>query len=754
MRTPHRITLVTAVVVGTVAGSLLAAVPPAAATSTSSVYVVDNGADQILSFPGNTPTGGPTPSTTQTLPGTVRPSGDAFDASGNLWVTDNNNGTIRELSAAQLDATPTSPTPAVTISPSAGLPNQPAGLAFDASANLWVADPGSNQVLEYLSSQLVTGSPAPHVILSGASIGLPEAVAFDAGGNLWVTNAVADTLIKFTPAQLAATGSPTPAVTISDNGGGSLGSPVGEAFDQSGDLWVVARTTLWVVEFTPAQLAATGNPTPNVIIHANGSSLCNPGLDAFDSSGNLWVANFGCGGGVPSVVRFSPAQLVNGTPVPAATISGGTSGLTGPTAVAFYRPAAPPSGGGGFSPPAPANTSTSLTSSANPVGAGQPLTLTAQVTPNPGGGTVEFTDGSTDIAGCSGVTVGSGGTATCPTTYGSVSTHSIVAKFLGNSASFAAFNPSASASLNQSVIPVITSLSPSSGPAVGGTVVTVSGGGFSTTSGGTTFSFGSNAGKAVTCSSTTTCVTTSPPAGFNGGTVDVTASVGGATSPVVAADQFAYQPCPVGSQRFVCHVYADLLMRFPDQTGLADWAGAVNAGVPRSAVALGVLDSPEYRVDLLQQWYGKFLRRQATPAGLSGWLGALGSGAGWDQIESGIIGSPEYFASRGGSTTSGFISAVYSDLLNRAPDAGGAGAWAGFLAAGNSGSAMADQIYGSTEGQSVVVGSVFAAHLGRPATSTDLNLWVPFLTGSSPLPTKDFVAEVIGSPEYYSRFAG
>jgi len=88
-------------------------------------------------------------------------------------------------------------------------------------------------------------------------------------------------------------------------------------------------------------------------------------------------------------------------------------------------------------------------------------------------------------------------------------------------------------------VPVVTSLSPSSGPQSGGTTVTVSGAGFLTTSGGTTIDFGSTPASSVSCTSETTCTAVSPP-GSAGTSVPVTATVAGETSPSSGAPTFTY----------------------------------------------------------------------------------------------------------------------------------------------------------------------------------------------------------------------
>jgi hypothetical protein len=73
-------------------------------------------------------------------------------------------------------------------------------------------------------------------------------------------------------------------------------------------------------------------------------------------------------------------------------------------------------------------------------------------------------------------------------------------------------------------IPRLSTISPASGPAGGGTTVTITGIGFSTVAGQTTFVFGANAATGVSCSSATTCTAVTP-SGPRGTTVRVTVKV-------------------------------------------------------------------------------------------------------------------------------------------------------------------------------------------------------------------------------------
>jgi hypothetical protein len=87
-------------------------------------------------------------------------------------------------------------------------------------------------------------------------------------------------------------------------------------------------------------------------------------------------------------------------------------------------------------------------------------------------------------------------------------------------------------------VPVVTIIAPSSGPAAGGTSVTITGANFS---GASDVQFGAAYAPAFTVNSAT-LITATAPAGS--GTVDVTVTVDGFTSATSAADQFTYGAGP------------------------------------------------------------------------------------------------------------------------------------------------------------------------------------------------------------------
>ncbi|NHQ93027.1 autotransporter domain-containing protein, partial [Janthinobacterium lividum] len=100
-------------------------------------------------------------------------------------------------------------------------------------------------------------------------------------------------------------------------------------------------------------------------------------------------------------------------------------------------------------------------------------------------------------------------------------------------------NTSANDQFTYVAAPAVTSISPTSGPATGGTTVTITGTGFSGT---TAVTFGATAATGFTVNSATQ-ITATAPAGSSG-TVDVRVTTPGGTSATSAADQFTFVAAP------------------------------------------------------------------------------------------------------------------------------------------------------------------------------------------------------------------
>lgn len=142
--------------------------------------------------------------------------------------------------------------------------------------------------------------------------------------------------------------------------------------------------------------------------------------------------------------------------------------------------------------------------------------------------------GATSYA-CTGVTFVSATTLTAVTPAHPVGTTTVGVK---NPDGQQGFSSTPLYTYDPSAVPTVTGVSPNSGPAGGGTAVTVAG---TNLTGATLVSFGGTAATSVVVVSATSITCVSP--AHASGLVDVTVTTPSGTSAISAADHFTYQPC-------------------------------------------------------------------------------------------------------------------------------------------------------------------------------------------------------------------
>ncbi len=153
---------------------------------------------------------------------------------------------------------------------------------------------------------------------------------------------------------------------------------------------------------------------------------------------------------------------------------------------------------------------------------------------------------------------------------------------------------------------------------------------------------------------------------------------------------------------FVTLLYANVLGRSPDAAGFASWLAALASGAKsRSDVVAGFSESREFvrsceigglnasRAALQADWadevyrlYRATLDREPDSGGLIGWTGALAQGRGFLDVVQGFVSSAEFQAHYGSTDNAGFVTLLYHNVLNRAPDAAGLALWTQTLALG------------------------------------------------------------------------
>ena len=207
------------------------------------------------------------------------PTGAAFDASGNMWVTDNANNRIEEFSPSGvfMHAYGTTGTGNVQF-------KGPWGIAIDQrSGHVYVVDQGNCRVQELKSegefeAAFGTCGSGPGQLSS------PSGVALDPEGNVWVADYANNRLEEF-----SATGAYMRTVGAVGTGNGQFKSPRNIAF-VGGNLYVTDSGNNRVQEFSAAgayvgQFGSSGT--------GNGQFSTPVGISADPLSGDLYVVDNG-----------------------------------------------------------------------------------------------------------------------------------------------------------------------------------------------------------------------------------------------------------------------------------------------------------------------------------------------------------------------------------------------------------------------------------------------------------------------------
>jgi len=213
-------------------------------------------------------------------------------------------------------------------------------------------------------------------------------------------------------------------------------------------------------------------------------------------------------------------------------------------------------------------------------------------------------------------------------------------------------------------------------------------------------------------------------------------------------------PVTIGTpnQRFVAAVFQNLLKRTADPDGLNFWTGQLDQGVSQTAVLQGIETSPSnaYRIVVINGYYQRFLHRTVDQAGLTFFLNLLANGGTDEQVAAMVLGSSEYFQTRGGSSNNGFLTAMYQDLFNRAPDAN---ALSNFTQALASGAATRTQVaavvLASPEYEHTLIQSDFQLLLHRSADNTGLAFYTNSFAGGAR--DEDVLNSIFASPEFLNQ---
>ena len=272
----------------------------------------------------------------------------AVDSSNNLYVSDNNNFTVRKItSSAMVSTVAGSPGAQGTNDGvgSAALFGAPAGLAVDRAGNVYVSDWINYNIRKITAAGLVStyaGAASVQGTNNGtgtaARFEAPVGLALDAATNLYVADYGAHTIRKITPARVVSTwaGMPLASGTLDGIGNAArFNGPNGVAVDLSSNVFVADNQNCAIRKITPTRGVTTfaGNPGGPASVDGTRSAarFNNPNNLALDAAGNVYVADEG-----GNTIRKITPQGVVSTIAGRAGVAGSTDG-TG-SAARFNHP--------------------------------------------------------------------------------------------------------------------------------------------------------------------------------------------------------------------------------------------------------------------------------------------------------------------------------------------------------------------------------------------------------------------------------
>jgi trimeric autotransporter adhesin len=179
----------------------------------SKVRMISVTSGKITTFAGNGTAGSTGDGSPATAAELQNPSGIAFDASGNAYISDFGNSRVRVVMKSNGNIYPfagtgTSGFTGDGAAATAATLKTPTGLAFDGSGSLYVADAASNAVRRISGSTSVIKTVAGNGIAAfmgdngpatAAELSDPVGLTFDATGNMYITDAYNNRVRKVTP---------------------------------------------------------------------------------------------------------------------------------------------------------------------------------------------------------------------------------------------------------------------------------------------------------------------------------------------------------------------------------------------------------------------------------------------------------------------------------------------------------------------------------------------------------------------------
>lgn len=280
------------------------------------------------------------------------PTALAIDGYGNIFVADYGNNLIREISAGGIVSTVAGSGMQGSVNTAAANSsfNGPTGLCLDATGNIYIADNNNNQI-RMISAGNVTTIAGSDSIGAVDGIGAkayffgPTGIVRDGGGNLYVTDAGNNLIRKVVPSS-----GQVSTVAGNTNPGASNGALLSASFNNPGGIAIDGSGNLYVADMLNNMIRGINFNTQKVTTVAGNSdtSMDRDGPDstalfyyptsvAVDANGNIYVAEYvtnlirkiSANGTVSTFAGNGQAGLVDST--------GTTAEFNGPSGLAIDK---------------------------------------------------------------------------------------------------------------------------------------------------------------------------------------------------------------------------------------------------------------------------------------------------------------------------------------------------------------------------------------------------------------------------------
>ena len=236
----------------------------------------------------------------------IYPIGIAADSAANIYVADKVSNVIRKITPAGIVTTFVGNAGVAGSADGIGTDarfNSPVGVATDSTGNLYVADYGNDTIRKVAPNGAVTtlagtagAAGNRDGVGANASFTPPYGIATDSAGNVYVAEMSSHTIRKITPAGVVTTLAGKAGETGHADGTGAdarFYSPHGIATDEAGNVYVADHSNDTIRKITPSGVVTTiaGKAGESAEYDGIGGAarFSDPMAVATDSKGNVFV---------------------------------------------------------------------------------------------------------------------------------------------------------------------------------------------------------------------------------------------------------------------------------------------------------------------------------------------------------------------------------------------------------------------------------------------------------------------------------